>query len=416
MPAVMMLKKTLLILSLALLLSGCAAEPQEKEFGDPEITGSMELRYAQEKEFGDPETTESTELRYALEKEFSDLEIVDSMELLYARQFSVDYLADGCSLVSINESGRFLVVPQGQEPPLNVDGDIVILHQPVGKIYLAATSAMCLFDALDALENITMSGTKADGWYIENARKAMENGDIIYAGKYSAPDYEMLMAQKCGLAIESTMILHTPEVKEKLEALDIPVLMERSSYEPHPLGRTEWIKLYGLLCGREEQADAIFDEQVAYLDGISPDNTGKTVAFFYISSTGNAVARKNSDYAVKMIELAGGNYVFADIGGGDSATGSINLEMERFYAEAKDADIIIYNSSIDGEVRTIDELLAKSRLLADFKAVKNGDVWCTSNNLFQDTTGFGLMIADMNRIFTGDLDDSAQLNYYYKLR
>lgn len=59
-------------------------------------------------------------------------------------------------------------------------------------------------------------------------------GKIAYAGKYSAPDYEKILSSDCGLAVESTMIYHTPEVKEQLERLGIPVLVERSSYEGHP--------------------------------------------------------------------------------------------------------------------------------------------------------------------------------------
>ena len=371
------MKRTLFFVLTILLLSGCSAQPSGKNFSELQIVGSMELKYAQ--------------------------------------QFNVNCLADGCSLISILGDGRVLLVPEGLEPPLNVDKDITVLRQPIENIYLAATSAMCLFDALDALDHITMSGTKADGWYIENARAAMESGTIIYAGKYSAPDYEMIMAKKCGLAIESTMILQTPQVKEKLEALGVSVLVERSSYESHPLGRTEWIKLYGLLLDKSDLAEELFDVQTAYIENVAIENTGKTVAFFYISSSGNAVVRKNGDYVTNMIELAGGNYVFTDLGD-DNATGSVNLNMERFYAEAKNADFIIYNSSIDGEVRTIDELLKKSHLIADFKAVKNGNVWCTSKNLFQETTGFGLFIADMNRIFTEDLDDLTELNFLYRLR
>jgi iron complex transport system substrate-binding protein len=182
------------------------------------------------------------------------------------------------------------------------------------------------------------------------------------------------------------------------------------------LGRTEWIKLYGLLAGKEELSDKIFEEQMAYLDGISSEKTGKTVAFFYISSSGNAVARKAGDYVTKMIELSGGRYVFDGLGDPDSATGTVNLEMERFYAEAKDADFIIYNSSIDEEVRSIEELLGKSHLLADFKAVKEGNVWGTSKNLFQETTEFGLLISDMNRILTGKAEDPDSFRFLYKLQ
>lgn len=84
------------------------------------------------------------------------------------------------------------------------------------------------------------------------------------------------------------------------------------------------------------------------------------MAFFYISSSGYAVARKSGDYVTKMIELAGGNYIFADLGDPETATSTVTLEMEQFYATAKDADYIIYNSTIDGELATVEELVAKN--------------------------------------------------------
>ena len=317
-----------------------------------------------------------------------------SMELKYAKNFSVDYYKEGYALISISDGSRYLIVPEGKDIPTNLDKSITILRQPINNIYLVATSAMCLFDALDSLDTISLSGTKAEDWYIENAKAAMKAGDIIYAGKYNIPDYEMIMSNNCKLAIESTMINHTPEVKDKLEELGIPVLTDQSSYESHPLGRTEWIKLYGLLTGKESEAKQLFDEQASYIDQLaSQEKTDKTVAFFYISSSGNAIARKSGDYVTRMIELAGGNYIFDHLGNSESATSTVTLEMEEFYATAKDADFIIYNSTIDGELSSVEELIGKNSLLKDFKAVKNNNVWCTSKNMFQETTQFGLMIS-----------------------
>jgi iron complex transport system substrate-binding protein len=339
-----------------------------------------------------------------------------SMALQYAQNFSVDYYEGGCTLISIADGSRYLVVPENSDAPEDIDADIVILKRPVDHIYLVATSAMCLFDALGALDNLAMSGTDADGWYVENAKKAMENGDILYAGKYSKPDYELILANNCKLAIESTMINHAPDVKEKLEELGIPVLVEQSSYEKHPLARTEWIKLYAALMGKEDVADRLFDEQAAYLDSVTGlENTGKTVAFFYISSSGAAVTRKSGDYVTKMIELAGGSYIFHDLGDPKSAASSVTLEMEEFYATAKDADFIIYNSTIDGGVSSLAELIAKNKLLADFKAVKNGDVWCTGQNLYQETTQLGLMISDIHEMLVSG-DDLTALNFMVKLQ
>ena len=344
-------------------------------------------------------------------------QIESSMQLQYAENFSVDYYSGGYALITISDGSRFLVVPEDGQAPEGIDTDITVLQQPIDNIYLVATSAMCLFDALDALDNIRLSGTKADYWYIDNAKAAMLCGDILYAGKYNAPDYELIMSNDCTLAIESTMINHVPEVKEKLEDVGIPVLTDQSSYETHPLGRTEWIKLYAVLMGREEAAAQVFDEQVAYLDSVAGlENTGETVAFFYISSSGYVVARKSGDYVTKMIELAGGNYIFENLGDPEKATSTVTLEMESFYATAKDADYIIYNSTIGGELCSMEDFLSLSNLLEDFKAVQNGNVWCTGKNLYQETTQLGLMISDIHRMLTEDDEQLTQLNFMYKLQ
>ena len=339
-----------------------------------------------------------------------------SMELLYATQFSVDYYEGGYALIFIEEGGQFLVVPEGMPVPSKLDRDIAVLQQPLDHIYLVATSAMDLFRAIDGISNIRLSGTNMDGWYIEEAKQAMESGDMIYAGKYNAPDYETILENECDLAVESTMIYHTPEVQEKLESFGIPVLVERSSYESHPLGRTEWLKLYAVLLGKEARAEEYFNSQMKNLEEVmNAEKTGKTVAFFYISSNGYVNVRKSGDYVAKMIELAGGEYIFKNLGD-DNALSTMNMQMENFYAEAKDADYLIYNSTIDGELYTIEDLLAKSDLLADFKAVKNGNVWCTQKNLFQETTGLADMIVDIHKMMTQDDESLTELTYMHKLQ
>ena len=323
--------------------------------------------------------------------EISGLVYDHSMELDYAEQFSVDYYKDGgYALITIADKDRFLVVPEGKKAPESLDETIAVIQQPVQNIYLVATSAMNLFCALDGLDHISLSGTDADGWYIEEAKKALEDGSISFAGKYSAPDYELILSKNCGLAVESTMIYHMPEVKEKLEQFGIPVLVEHSSYEPHPLGRTEWLKLYGVLLDKEEPAQELFEKQADKVKNLeNSKNTGKTVAFFYINSIGAANVRKSNDYVAKMIELAGGKYIFDELGEDDSALSTMNMQMEEFYAGAKDADYIIYNSTIDGELTTIDQLLAKSSLLNDFKAVKNGKCMVYGTESFSGYYGAG---------------------------
>lgn len=342
-----------------------------------------------------------------------ELTWTDSMKLEYAQKFTVDNYEGGYELVTIVDDGRFLVVPEGKEAPEDLDSDITVLRQPIQNIYLVATAAMDMFVSLDALDSVRFSGTKAEGWYIEEAKNAMENGSILYAGKYSAPDYEQILAEHCGLAIENTMISHTPEVKEQLEKFGIPVLVDHSSYEPEPLGRTEWVKLYGLLTGHEEEAEAAFAREADAFKAISGEKaTGKTVAFFYITSTGEANVRKSADYLPKMIELAGGSYIFQNLGSEEDATSTMSMQMEEFYAGAKDADYIIYNSTIEGELSSMEDLLAKSPLLQKFRAVQEEHVYCTTKNLYQSTMELGTIISDIHRMLAGDDGD---LTYLYKL-
>lgn len=332
----------------------------------------------------------------------------------YARQFTADVYTDGSVLLTIAESGdKFLVRPEGAAELSVLPEGTVELRQPLENIYLVSSSIMDYFIHLDALDSIALSGTRADGWYLDEAKAAMEAGEITYAGKYSAPDYETIYSADCNLAIENTMIYHTPEVKEQLEKLGIPVFVERSSYEPHALGRMEWIKVYGTLLGCEDKAEKLFADKVdGIVDILQKPAAGKTVSFFYITSNGAANVRKSTDYIAEMISLAGGKYIFDDLTD-DTAKSTVNMQMESFYAGAKDADVMIYNATIDSELQTLDQLLEKSPLLADFKAVKTGNVWCTEKNLYQSTMELDELIRDFHTVIADG--DPSTLKYLHKL-
>ena len=344
-----------------------------------------------------------------------ELTYTGSMDLVYAEKFAVDYYEDGYALITVNQDMQYLPVPEGMEAPEDLAEGIAVLQQPVDHIYLVASAVMDMFVSMDALDSVRFSGLQESGWYIEEAREAMEAGDILYAGKYSTPDYEQILAEGCGLAVENTMIYHTPEVKEQLENFGIPVLVDYSSYEAEPLGRTEWVKLYGLLIGKEEAAEEAFQSEMEAFQSIqeSEEDIGdeKSVAFFYITANGEANVRKSSDYLAKMIDMAGGEYIFRNLGDEESASSTETMQMEEFYAGAKDADYIIYNSTIDGELSSLDELLAKSPLLKDFKAVENGNVFCTTRDLYQSSMELGTIISDIHSMLT----DRTDMTYIYPL-
>lgn len=344
---------------------------------------------------------------------WDNLKIEKSMELSYATQFSVDYYTGGYKLISICDIGDYLLVPDGKNVPEGVPSDITVIDGTPKHVYLVATSGMDFIVKIGCLDRLSFSGTKEDGWYIPEAKQAMQAQTLAYAGKYNAPDVEQMLAGDCDLAIESTMILHNPEVKEQLETCGIPVIVEHSSYETDPLGRLEWVKFYGALFDAEEAAEQLFASETAKTaDILNEAPTGKTVAFFYVTTNGGVNVRKSGDYVSKMIELAGGTCITFDDSDEENALSTMTIQMETFYEQAKDADYIVYNSTIDSELTSVSELLQKNALFADFKAVKEGHVYGTGKNMFQETTGYGTMIADMHAIFTGQ---EIKSDYFYRL-
>ena len=340
-------------------------------------------------------------------------EPLGSMDLQYAEHFAVDYYNSGAARLRIGADQDFLLLPAGAAVPEGLEA-LPRIPVPAEKLYLASSSVPDLFLRMGALDAVRYSSTAPENWRIPELRTAMEEERIQYVGKYSAPDYELLLSEGCGLAIENTMILHSPAVREKLEELGIPVLIEYSSYESHPLGRVEWIRLYGLLTGRQAEADAFFDRQrelFRTVENAAP--SGKSVAFFHLTPGGGVVVRRAADYVTRMIELAGGKTAFTDLPGEDNALSTVTIQLESFYAQARDADVLIYNSTTAGDVEDLDAFLALSPVLRDFKAVKENHVWCTEMSMFQRSSAAADMIADIRAVLDGADRD---LTYLHRIQ
>ncbi len=339
------------------------------------------------------------------------LKKIDSLKLEYASQFCADYYEEGYIHVSVKDGTDYVIVPADKkENSLGLENPVYI-HRPCDKIYLAASSAMDLFLAIDELDNIAVSSTKSKDYAMEAVRNAMDEGKIAYAGKYSAPDYELLLENGCNLAIESTMILHAPKIKEQLNRIGIPVFIERSSYEENPIGRLEWVKLYGILTDQETVANAFFQNEMDKINELLNTNqeknqvtdNAKKVAFFSISSGGYVTVRKPGDYICEMIEMAGGKYALDNLlVEEENALSTINIGMEDFYREAKDADILIYNGTIDGGVETMEAFCKKNELLSKFTAVSEGNVWSTNLNMYQESSKIVEVIRELSDVINED--------------
>ncbi|MBR0093282.1 MAG: ABC transporter substrate-binding protein [Lachnospiraceae bacterium] len=332
------------------------------------------------------------------------------LDVRYAECFTVHLYEEGHRLIDVPESAQYLFVPEGAAVPEGLPEEITVLQAPLDRIYLAASNVMSLFFAMDGEDRVALTGLDESGWQIEGPGEAIASGRMIFAGKYSTPDYELLVQEGCDLAVENTMVLHSPEVIEKMVSLGIPVFIDRSSYETHPLGRLEWIRLYGVLCGLEEEADAFFEEQAAQVEALAAEHGQEevpmeerlTVAFFAVTTQGTVTVRRGDDYIAQMIETAGGRYAFSDLVREGTKGGTETITMEEFYNTAADADILIYNAAIQAPLQKEADLIALDALFTDFAAVQNHRVYQVGKNLYQSTDTAGQLILDLYHILHGE--------------
>ncbi len=322
---------------------------------------------------------------------------------------------------------RFLLVPAGagrsdftayaaEDHAVNREkaGDAIqltVLQQPLSKVYVAASAVMAPICDIGAVSQLRFSGLSADRWYVEAAREAMESGQMLFAGKYSEPDFETLLQEGCSLAMESTMIYHVPEVKEKLEALGIPVYVDYSSYEPHVLGRIEWLRVYGALFGCEEKAAQFYQSQREGMQALQQETSDAasrpSVVYFYINTAGQVQIRQPKDYIPELLEMAGACYLYK--GSSSITAGSlksyITVSAEDFYRSCRDADYLIYSATLDRPLSSVSELLGKSALLSDFKAVKSGHVYTTNKDFYQLSDRMADFAEDVRHMLQGEDDE-----------
>ena len=216
------------------------------------------------------------------------------------------------------------------------------------------------------------------------------------------------------------VVRHTIEallpVAERCQQLGIPVLIDRSSYEDDPLGRLEWIRIYGLLTGTEEKAQEAFLSQAAQVEDASFAKDLGTVAIFAVNSNHQITTRRQNDYLSKMIQKAGGTYLAPGTDDDGRSLSQATISLEAFYAYAKDADILIYNATIEEAPESIEKLVEKDALLRDFDAVKNGAVWVMEPSIYQYSDRTGTIIRELNQVLSSGDPSGGSTTFFRKLQ
>ncbi|MBK7712441.1 MAG: ABC transporter substrate-binding protein [Bacteroidales bacterium] len=269
----------------------------------------------------------------------------------------------------------YYLVKRGSELPPEIDSSSVI-RVPVGKIVCMSTTHIAMISALG--EGKSIAGMSGTGFMYSPELRSMADAGLIKDVGYEAnlnkelilkimPDLTMIY----GVGSESSGYVG------KIEELGIKVVYNADYLETDPLGKAEWIKLFGALYCREQMADSIFSKEV--------DEYNKLKSFVAERSSVNPIVllglpfkdtwfiSPGNSFVSKLIADAGGEYLWKDT----KSSVSMPLGLENVYLKAVNAD---YWLNI-GTVKTISEIPAIDPRLTDLPCYKSGKLYNNNNRI-----------------------------------
>lgn len=273
----------------------------------------------------------------------------DTVRPIYAKGFSVEYPGNGIRLVKVKDpqkgkgkTYRFALVSQGSTA--NVPEGYTRIDVPIRSAVLMTMLQLSNFTALDA-QNIVKGITGTKNLFDKNIKERVKKGDIVKIGMEGNFDPELVMAAK------PDVIFISPFKRGGYDAIKetgVTLVPHLGFKELDPLGQAEWIKFVAMFIGKEQKANAVFQEIAERYESLkakAAQAKGKRPTVFSGEMHGgnwHAVGGKN--YLAQIFRDAGADYVI-----NDDNTGGEPLDFESMYSKAAGADYWRILNSFPGD-------------------------------------------------------------------
>lgn len=293
-----------------------------------------------------------------------------------------------------------------------------VISVPVKKLIATSTTHVPMIELLNAEATlIGFSNTK----YVSSkkTRTHIDNKKIKEVGKEGALNTEIILALQPELIV-GFAVNTIPKEYKTLENAGIPVLLNADWLEETPLGRAEWIKLFGILFDKTEKADSIFNRiEESYLTAkkiAKSVQTQPTVLSGAIMSKGIWNLPAGESFVATFLKDANLEYLWKDTKG----KGSLSLSFESVFKKAQNADFWI----APGYFSSKEQMLKNNPHYATFKAFKNGNIYtpvikkgATGGVLYYElaTVRPDLVLKDLIKITHPDLLPNYPLTFFEKM-
>ncbi len=290
-----------------------------------------------------------------------------------------------------------------------------VVRTPLQKSVIYSSVHCSLWSELDELKGI---GGVCGLEYIKlpQIQEGCRNGSIVNVGNSMNPDIERI------IDLRPDAILLSPFENSggygRVGKLNIPIIECADYMETSALGRAEWMRLYGLLLGKEAQADSLFagieKEYLTLTQQVKSQNLKRPTVISEMKNSSAWYIPGGNSTMGRLYQDAGADYVFASL----SNSGSVPLAFETVFDRGGNADIwlIKYNQP---QNKTYSELERDYAPYARFKAFQDRKVYgCNTNHVpFYEESPFHpeLLLKDLIKIFHPELLPDYDLKYFSNL-
>ncbi|MFI3247910.1 MAG: ABC transporter substrate-binding protein [Rikenellaceae bacterium] len=308
---------------------------------------------------------------------------------------------------------RYLLVDRNLEQLPEGMGEGTIVRVPIKNIVIYTSVHASIIELLEQQDRVI---GLCEVKYVDSEilKSHVESGKIADLGEATAPNIERMMD------IETEAIISSP-FKDAgygpVEKLGIPIVEGADYMENHPLGRVEWVRLYGLLVGAEQKADSIFRttcSEYNKLKELAANVAHRPTMIAERKYGGQWFVPSGDSYNAVMYADAGADYIFKN----ERGAGSVPLAFESVLDRGIDADLWLLKYYNTEDMR-YDDLKAEYAPYANFEAFKNRNIYaCNSFRLpyYEDAPMHPhLILKDYISIFHPELLTGYEQRYFMRM-
>lgn len=344
------------------------------------------------------------------------------LEIEYAKGFVVTEY-EGYKLLEVqnpwpgaDKTFRYLLVENQEKVPEELSFDARI-NIPVNKIVVTSTTHIPSLEILNEEETL-LGFPGLDYISSEETRKLINRGEITELGKNEAINTEVLIALEPDVVV-GFAVNGNNKTFSTIEKSGIPVFFNGDWTEESPLGKAEWIKFFGALYNKTEEAEAFFsnikdsyNEAKSLAESAEKNPTVLSGSMF----KDQWYLPYGDSWQAQFLEDANADYVYSETRG----SGSISLAFETVLSDAQDTEYWIG----PGQFRSLQQLQETSPHYKQFRAVKEGNVYTYSNTtgekegvLFYELAPIrpDLVLKDLISIFHPNLLPDYERTFYKAL-